>query len=159
MAEVKIILGNKKISDVVKLFEEYKAELNVDLSFQPSDDSVESILERYNEPEGKIFLATVDEKVAGCVAFHKMESASSCELKRLFVRPEYRGLKIGNKLLEKAINEAKKIGYEKIFLDTLSTLKSACKLYEKFGFEKIDAYYENPLENVVYYKLELKIFI
>lgn len=155
MENIKIIFGNEKISEVVKIFAEYKAELNLDLSFQPADDSAENILKRYGEPAGKIFLATVDEKIAGCVAFHKMNFEKSCELKRLFVKPEYRGLKLGKKLLAKAIDEAKKIGYKKIYLDTLSTLENACRLYEKFGFKKIDAYYENPLKNVVYYMLEI----
>jgi len=137
-------------------FSEYKKELNQDLSFQPADTSEEEIKKRYKEPEGRIFIAIVNEKPAGCIAYHPMENEKNCELKRLYVKPEYRGLKIGKILIKKAIEEAKNYGYEKIYLDTLSTLESACRLYEKFGFEQIEAYYYNPLKNVRYYLLKLR---
>lgn len=154
MSEIKIVDGNKNLEIVAELFREYKTELNVDISFQVEDITLEEISKIYGEPEGKILLAKVEEKFAGCIAFHKLKD-ESCELKRLFVRKNFRGLSIGKILMKKAIEEAKNSGYKEIYLDTLSTLKSACKLYEKLGFEKILPYYYNPLQNVVYYKLKI----
>ena len=154
MSEVKIVSGNENLKEVAKLFSEYKIELNVDISFQAEDITLEEISKIYAEPEGKILLAKVEEKFAGCIAFHKLKD-KSCELKRLFVRKNFRGLSIGKILMKKAIEEAKNSGYKEIYLDTLSTLKSACKLYEKLGFEKISPYYHNPLQNVIYYRLKI----
>lgn len=155
MANVKIISGSDRLEEIEKLFEEYKAELNVDVSFQPTDITAEEISKIYSEPKGKIYLAIVENEPAGCMAFHQMENKSNCEIKRLFVRPKFRGLSIGKILMQKAIEDAKNLGYKEIYLDTLSTLKSACRLYEKLGFEQIPPYYYNPLENVVYYRLKI----
>ena len=148
---VEITSGNDHIDEVAKLFEEYKNELNVDISFQPSDKSEDEITKIYD----RIYIALVDKEVAGCIAFHKMENQQHCEIKRLFVRKEFRGLHIGKILMNHAIDEAKKLNYKEIYLDTLTTLKAACRMYEKCGFKEIDAYYHNPLENVRYYKLTL----
>ena len=95
------------------------------------------------------------DEAAGCVAFHKMSNDKNCEFKRLYVRKKFRGLHIGKLLLQHAIDEAKKLNYHAIYLDTLSTLEAACRMYENFGFKKIEAYYHNPLPDVRYYKLEL----
>ena len=141
------------LNDIVELFKEYKQSLSIDMSFQPSDDTVEEICNRYKEPLGKVFIALVDGKAAGCIAFHEMDNQSDCELKRLYVRPEFRGLKLGELLLQHSIDEAWKIGYHSIYLDTLNSLKAACYLYEKFGFIKIEPYYFNPLPDVCYYRL------
>lgn len=154
MSEIKIVGGNDKLEIVAELFKEYKAELNVDISFQAEDITLEEISKIYGEPEGKILLAEIENQFAGCVAFHKLKD-SSCELKRLFVRKNFRGFAIGKILMQKAIEAAKNLGYKEIYLDTLSTLKSACRLYEKLGFEQIEPYYHNPLENVVYYRMKI----
>ena len=151
MPDIEITSGYNHIDEVLELFREYKSELNVDVSFQPSDETEAEITKVYD----KIYIALVDSKVAGCVAFHKMANNTDCELKRLFVREKFRGLHIGRLLLQHAIDEVKKLNYNAIYLDTLTTLKPACRLYEKFGFEKIAAYYHNPLPDVCYYKLEL----
>ena len=155
MKNIKIISGNENLAEIEKLFEEYKTELNVDISFQPEDITAEEISKIYSEPKGKIYLAIVDNEPAGCIAFHQMENKNNCEIKRLFVRKNFRGLSIGKILIKNVIEDAKNLGYKEIYLDTLSTLKSACKLYEKFGFEQIEPYYHNPLENVVYYRLKI----
>ena len=156
MSNIKIISGLEHLSDVVELFDEYKEEQGIDFSFQPVDETEEEIAKRYSEPLGKIYIAFVDGQAAGVIAFHPMEDKNDCEFKRLFVRPNFRGLHLGNILLEHAINEAKSIGYRTIYLDTLSTLKPACHMYERFGFERIDAYYHNPLPDVIYYRLNLE---
>ena len=154
LANVKIIDGKENLAEIEKLFAEYKAELNADISFQPEDITAEEISKIYSEPNGKIYLAVVENEPAGCLAFHKMKNETACELKRLFVKTKFRGLSIGKILIQKAIDDIKNLGYKEIYLDTLSTLKAACKLYEKFGFEQIPPYYYNPLENVVYYRLK-----
>ena len=151
MSNVEIKDGQNYIGEVVKLFKEYKSELNVDVSFQPTDEKADEIIKIYD----KIYVALNDNNIAGCIAFHKMTDDKNCEMKRLYVRKEFRGLHIGQLLLQHAINEAKKLNYNAIYLDTLEKLKAACRLYESFGFEKIDAYYNNPLPKVCYYKLQL----
>ena len=156
MSRIKIVDGRDYLDEVVKLFAEYKAELNIDMSFQPADDSKEEILKRYAEPLGKIYIAMVDDRAAGCVAFHPMDNKLNCELKRLYVRSNFRGLHIGRMLMDHAIAEAKALNYSAIYLDTLSTLKAACTMYESLGFERIEPYYFNPLPNVCYYRLKLK---
>ena len=153
MSNIDIIDGQSCLDEVVKLFAEYKNELNADLSFQPADESKEEISRRYAEPLGKIYIAKVDNEAVGCVAFHPMNDERNCELKRLYVRPSARGLHVGRMLIEHAITEIKNLGYSAIYLDTLSTLKAACNMYESLGFEQIDPYYYNPLQNVRYYRL------
>ena len=152
MPDIEITSGHNHIDEVLELFKEYKNELNVDVSFQPSDEMEAKVTKVYDE----IYVALVDDKVAGCIAFHKMANKTDCEIKRLFVREKFRGLHIGKLLLQHAIDEVKKLNYNAIYLDTLTTLKPACRMYESFGFEKIDAYYHNPLPDVCYYRLKLK---
>ena len=156
MTKINIVDGRNHLDEIVKLFAEYKQEVKVDMSFQPADDTDEEILKRYAEPLGKIYTAIVDDKAAGCIAFHPMDDKCNCELKRLYVRSSFRGLHIGRILMDHAIAEAKTLGYNAIYLDTLSTLKAACNMYESLGFEQIDPYYYNPLPNVLYYRLNLK---
>ena len=156
MSRINIIDGRNVLDEVVKLFAEYKQNLNVDVSFQPADETKDEILKHYDEPLGRIYIATVDDEAAGCIAFHSMEDKQNCELKRLYVRPGFRGLHVGKMLIECAIKEAKNLGYSAIYLDTLSTLKAACNLYDRLGFERIAPYYFNPLSDVCYYRLSLK---
>lgn len=99
-------------------------------------------------------MAFVDENLAGCVALKKLEG-KICELKRLYVRNQFRGLKIGKILLEEIIEEAKKFGYTHMRLDTLPSMKSAQGLYEKFGFYDIEPYTYNPIEGARYMELKL----
>lgn len=151
---MEILNGFEHLSEVQTLFEEYKNFLGLDLSFQPADETAEEILRRYSG--GRIFLARIDENFAGVIAYHPMEDPSSCELKRFFVRDEFRGYHVGRVLIEHAIDSARKDGYRSIFLDTREDLNSARHLYESLGFEKIPPYYFNPLDRVVYYRLNLE---
>jgi putative acetyltransferase len=91
---------------------------------------------------------------AGCLAFRPL-TEKDCEFKRLYVRPAFRGQKLAQLLLERAICDARGIGYRHVYLDTFASLKSAIILYEKLGFQQISPYYENPLPDVLYYKLNL----
>ena len=149
---MEILNGFENLEEVMKLFAEYKNFLGLDLSFQPADETSDEILNRY--AGGRIFIAKLDSKFAGVIAYHPMEDPKNCELKRFFVRNEFRGFKVGRVLIEHAIDSARSDGYRSIFLDTREDLKSARHLYESLGFKKIPPYYFNPLDRVVYYRLD-----
>lgn len=143
-----------ELDNVKKLFSEYTEFLGVDLSFQQYNEEISSLPGKYALPDGRLYVIYDGQQLAGCVALRKIDD-KSCEFKRLFVRPEFRGKKLGCILMEKVIEDARLMGYKVGYLDTLSTLKSAIVIYEKLGFEKIPPYYDNPLENVAYYRIDL----
>lgn len=94
------------------------------------------------------------EKLAGCIGLRRIDD-QNCEMKRLYVRPEFRGMKLGDILVEKIIMEAKEIGYSCILLDTLPFLQSAIHLYKKYGFYEIESYNDSPMDTSIYMKLDL----
>ncbi len=142
------------INTARRLFREYENFLGVDLCFQDFEKELTRLPGKYAPPQGALLLPLVDEKAAGCVAVRKFET-NICEIKRLFIRPHYRGDKIGRMLAEKIIDEAIKLGYSTMLLDTLPHLKEAMALYRSLGFKKRDPYYHNPLPDVVYWELDL----
>ena len=132
------------IEDARRLFLEYEAWLDVDLCFQSFAEELENLPGRYAVPTGRLFLALAGEKVGGCIALRKIDD-EICEMKRLFVREDFRGEGLGKALIEWLIEEARKIGYKKMRLDTLpGKMPRAVKLYESYGFRQIKPYYENP---------------
>lgn len=148
-----------------QLFIEYQQGLGVDLCFQSFEEELSGLPGKYAPPEGSILLLKQlieldksqelkGEKIAACVALRKHEEGV-CEMKRLFVRPEFRGKKYGRLLVQAIIDFAREQNYKTMVLDTLVTLVPALHLYESFDFVKIPAYYGNPLEGVVYMKLDL----
>ena len=141
----------EKIKD---LFIEYQKFLNIDLCFQKFEEELKTLPGSYASPDGCLLLALDDTTVAGCVALKRL-SDNVCEMKRLFVRPPYRGKGYGKLLAKEIIKEARIIGYNKMRLDTLDSLKQAMGLYQSLGFKKIEAYYDNPLHNVVYWELDI----
>ncbi|UUC43388.1 GNAT family N-acetyltransferase [Clostridioides difficile] len=144
----------ENLENVKVLFTEYSNSLNIDLCFQDFNNELKTLPGKYKKPSGSLILAFVDENLAGCVALKKLEG-KICELKRLYVRNQFRGLKIGKILLEEIIEEAKKIGYTHMRLDTLPSMKSAQGLYKKFGFYDIEPYTYNPIEGAIYMELKL----
>ena len=106
-----------------KTFEEY-------LQLQHFDQEVEHLEEKYGWPNGRLYIAFYDDKIAGCIGLKKIDD-EICEMKRLYVRPEFRGIHIGNVLAKKVIDEAKEIGYKSMVLDTFPFLTSAIKMYKK----------------------------
>lgn len=142
------------LEDVKRLFKEYTEMLGVDLSFQHYDEEIAGLPGKYGKPYGRLYLAYHDAKAAGCIALRRFDQ-NTCELKRLYVRPEFRGKKAGEKLMKKAIADARMIGYKRICLDTLFTLQNAVHLYRNLGFYEIPAYYHNPLKNVLYFSIDL----
>ena len=109
---------------------------------------------KYAEPHGSILLAKYQDKIIGCVAVRQLKD-DICEMKRLYVKPEFQGLSAGRLLAEAIVSKAKELGYKKMQLDTLQRLDRAIGLYEKLGFKEIKPYYENPLDDVVYWELDL----
>ena len=109
---------------------------------------------QYGLPRARLYLSYLDGKVAGCIALKELDG-ENCEVKRLYVRPEFRGVKLGNLLIQKIIDDAKEIGYKAMLLDTLPFLKSAIVLYKNFGFYEIPSYNNNPMDTLIYMKLDL----
>lgn len=137
------------------LFREYEAWFGMNLCFQNFDEEVANLPDKYASPEGRLFLAFSDEKLAGCIALRKLEEGI-CEMKRLFVKDEFRGQKIGVKLIEKLFEEAKNIGYAQMRLDTFpAKMGKAVKLYESYGFREIPPYYHNPYGETLFMELDL----
>lgn len=144
-----------QIEEVRLLFREYEKWIDLDLCFQGFEDELANLPGKYATPKGRLFLALADEKIAGCIALRKLEE-EICEMKRLFVRQEFRSQNIGRLLIEKIISEAKALGYQKMRLDTYpQKMAKAVKLYESYGFQEIKPYYENPHKEILYLELTL----
>lgn len=137
-----------------KLFEEYVDSLNVDLSFQDFSKELDTISLQYNKPSGGLLLAFADDLPAGCAGIRRLDDGTA-ELKRMYIKDEFRGLKIGVALLQRSVDLAKTLGYKKIRLDTLASMTKAQQLYKSFGFYEIDAYRYNPLAGTIYMEKEL----
>lgn len=137
------------------LFREYEAWLGLDLCFQGFEAELESLPGKYANPDGRLLLAYFGDKLAGCVALRKLEDGI-CEMKRLYVRDEFRARRIGIQLIEHIIAEAREIGYSKLRLDTYPPkMGKAVGLYNSLGFQVIQPYYHNPHEDVLFMELSL----
>lgn len=136
------------------LFREYAASLGVDLSFQDFENELALIDRQYHTPHGALLLAFDEEAAVGCAGVRRID-AQMAELKRMYVQDAYRGYRIGVHLLERSIQVAKQLGYEKMRLDTLKNMTRAQELYRSFGFYEIPAYRFNPLEGTMYMEKEL----
>jgi ribosomal protein S18 acetylase RimI-like enzyme len=138
------------------LFLEYAAGLGISLCFQNFDRELANLPGDYAPPEGRLLLATEDDQLAGCIALRKL-SDGICEMKRLFIRPAYRGKGLGRVLVNALIDEARQLGYTRMRLDTLvGRMDQAIALYRSIGFVEIEPYYENPIEDAKYMQLELR---
>jgi putative acetyltransferase len=137
------------------LFEEYAAGLGISLCFQNFDRELANLPGDYAPPNGRLLLAVADDQLAGCVALRKLEP-NVCEMKRLFLRPSHRGRGLGRVLVEAIIDEARKLGYTLMRLDTLpGRMDQAIALYRLIGFVEIAPYYENPVEVAKFMELNL----
>ncbi len=136
------------------LLKEYVDSLGIDLSFQNFEEELVNLPGCYARPEGCILLAEYDGKIAGCVALRKLND-EVCEGKRLYVKPQFRGLEIGRKLMEAIIAEARKSGYTHLRGDTLASMTSAQALYASMGFKEIEPYTYNPIEGTIFLELKL----
>lgn len=143
------------LETVRALFREYQRFLGVDLCFQGFEEELATLPGGYAPPQGRLLLARVDEQAAGCVALRPLPEAGACEMKRLFVRPAYRGQGLGRWLATQILHEATVLNYAVMRLDTLDTLDPAMRLYRELGFQRGAPYYANPLPGVVYWERAL----
>lgn len=141
-------------SEAKTLIEEYAAALGVDLCFQNFAEEIASLQKVYGPPRGCLLLARNGGTLAGCVAV-RSQTEAVCEMKRLYVRKQYRGIGLGRRLAESAVGCARRSGYSRIVLDTLPSMIEAQALYESLGFREVEGYYDNPLGGVRYLALEL----
>jgi putative acetyltransferase len=137
-----------------ELFVEYAASLGFDLCFQNFDKELANLAGDYTPPDGRLLLATYEKKIAGCVALRKITD-SICEMKRLYVRPGFQGKGIGKELAIAIIEEARKIGYTYMRLDTVPSMREAMALYRSLGFKEIAPYRHNPIDGTIFMELTL----
>ena len=156
MATIEIlpVRSPKELEEAKVLFLEYAESLGFSLCFQGFDRELAELPGRYAAPRGEIFLARVDRSVAGVGAFRPLED-EICEMKRVFVRPSFRGHQLGRRLAEAIVTRAREAGYRSMRLDTIESMTAAIGLYQSLGFREIAAYYENPLAGVRYFELDL----
>ncbi len=154
MIQIVQAASQEQIGNVRELFIEYAHSLNVSLCFENLDKEVAELPGVYAPPYGCLSLAADGIRVAGCVALKKVDDRV-CEMKRLYVRAEFRGRGIGKTLAMHIGNEAREIGYERLRLDTLPSMKEAISLYRSLGFEEIPAYRELPVPGALFMQVKL----
>jgi putative acetyltransferase len=138
-----------------ELFLEYAESLGMNLCFQHFEQELAGLPGDYAPPDGRLLLAEYEGHLAGCVALHKWETGI-CEMKRLYVRPSFRGKGLGRVLAETIIAAARNIGYQRMRLDTIEPLmKDAVEMYRKLGFREITPYRPNPIKGAMYMELQL----
>lgn len=159
--ELKIMPAYDFPNEIRILFTEYTEMLIAgDSSFQKYlelqnyDEELEHLDLKYGFPDGRLYLAFYHGELAGCIGLRKIDKWN-CEMKRLYVRPAFRGKKIGSRLVQQIIKDAKEIGYSHMLLDTLPFLKSAINMYETIGFYEISSYNDSPMTTSIYMKLDL----
>jgi ribosomal protein S18 acetylase RimI-like enzyme len=151
-------LDSAALESIRELFSEYARSLKVDLCFQSFDTELANLPGDYAVPRGALLLATVDGKPAGCVALRPLDSAdyaNACEMKRLYVRPTYRGMSLGRRMAEMVMEAARQADYDSVLLDTLDDMEAARGLYEDLGFVEVPPYYFNPIAGAHYLRARL----
>jgi GNAT superfamily N-acetyltransferase len=150
--------SNEKVELAREMFREYAAQLGVDLCFQDFERELRELPGKYSPPTGRLLLAykivAGMKNLSGCSALRPIDAAI-CEMKRLYVRLEFRGRGIGRTLVESLIASAREIGYTAMRLDTLSTMREAHKLYSQLGFREIAPYLHNPVPGSFFLELDL----
>ena len=158
---IKIVPAYDFQREVCELFTEYtdmliKGDSTFEryLHIQNYDEELRQLQEKYGLPYGRLYLALCGEEVAACIGLKKID-IQNCEMKRLYVRPKFRGKHIGNLLIQRIISDAREIGYAHMLLDTLPFLQSAVHMYKKYGFYEIPSYNDSPMDSSIYMKLDL----
>ena len=154
--ELIVVSGLEHPEQIVDLFTEYTQMLvEVEPSFagyleqQNYQHEIEDLPDKYGPPDGVLHLILADGKPAGCIGLRKLDE-TRCEMKRLYVRPEYRRHQLGDQLVQRILQDARNLGYKEMLLDTLPQLDSAIRLYQRHGFDFIPCYNDSPVESTVY---------
>ena len=155
---IEIVPAYDRLYDIRILLSEYTEmllsinyEFRLYLELQKYDDEALNPSEKYAMPYGRLYLALYDGRPAGCIALHRLEG-TACEMKRLFVRPEYRGHHIATMLVDRILEDACAIGYDEMYLDTLPELSDSVSLYHTFGFTETSSYNDSPVERTIFMK-------
>ena len=158
---LELIPAYDRPAEVLSLFTEYTHMLvshdpsfQIYLDIQHYEDEIRDLEAKYGRPEGRLYLALWDGEAAGCIALRKLDE-QRCEMKRLYVRPAFRGHKIGDVLVDRILQDAKAIGYRHMLLDTLPFLESAIHIYQKRGFYEIPCYNDSPVETTIFMQYDL----
>lgn len=147
--------------EVLDLFSEYtdmilskNPAFQIYLTIQNYEEERRHLEVKYGLPDGRLYLARCDGAPAGCIALRRMDDAV-CEMKRLYVRPEFREHHLGKQMIQRIIDDAREIGYRCILLDTLPFMESAIHLYRQFGFYEIPCYNDSPIDTTIFMRLDL----
>lgn len=158
---IEIKEGYEYKEEIISLFNEYtqilingNAEFGAYLKKQNYARETENLEGKYGRPYGRLYIVFFDGNPAGCIALRKIDNLN-CEMKRLYVKPRYRGNGIGALLVKHIITEAEEIGYKHILLDTLPFLKRAIAMYKAYGFYEIESYNNSPMDTLIYLKYDL----
>ena len=156
MSEIVEAVNPEQLEQVHDLFREYQAELLPQYRARSLEAELSSLPGVYSPPEGKLLLATIAGQPVGCVGLRAFPQAGACEMKRLYVRPTFRGGKAGQLLVEQAVQEARALGYSRLRLDTHPpTMQAAVAMYRKLGFHEIAPEPAEPVEGLLYMQLPL----
>jgi GNAT superfamily N-acetyltransferase len=160
--KTEITLAYAHATEIKELFLEYTRMLADNdpgiaayLALQNYDAELGHLTDKYGLPYGRLYIAHVEDQAAGCIGLRKID-AENCEMKRLYVRPAFRGHQLARKLVEQIIADAKEIGYQTMLLDTLPFLSGALSLYKKLAFTEIPRYNNSPMDSAIYMKLDLQ---
>lgn len=158
---IKFIPAFGHTGEVRELFSEYTdmlvagdASFKDYLDIQNYDEELQHLEHKYGPPSGRLYLAYDDDRLAGCIGLRKINE-SDCEMKRLYVRQEFRGKHLGSILIQQIINDAREIGYSHMLLDTLPFLEHALSLYQAYGFYEIKSYNNSPMDTSIFMRLDL----
>lgn len=159
--KIEIVSAYMHTQEIRTLFSEYTNMLVANdssfqsyLDIQGYDEEINHLEEKYGMPSGRLYLAYCNGEAAGCIGLRNIDE-KTCEMKRLYVRPQFREQNIGKLLVQQIIIDAKEIGYSYMLLDTLPFLEKAIHLYKKFGFYTIDCYNNSPMSTSIYMRLDL----
>ncbi len=156
MGEILEVTSNEDIDQVRNLFTEYRAELAVEPCFRTFDAEIASLPGSYAAPKGMLLLAKVVGQPVGCIGLRPFPIEGSCEMKRLYVRPPFRGDQIGRELAERIVQEARRLGYRSMRLDSHPpSMGAAVKMYRRLGFVEVSPDPLEPIDGLIYMELSL----